>query len=259
MNTRATPIERFRLSKDALADVPPQEVELFLALGHLHNELTLLQKLVIWSFCGEDAAEPHLQAQITQSMILLRYLGATIFEGWQTLQKEFFGRRISKSYEADLTGIARQAYESVKSYNKASNPLKTLRNDFVFHSSGSGIGRGLQHMSDETLDMYLGRSGTNSLFYASEVVLNLSLLGAVDAAARKEKLSELVDAIVDQAGNWLLLIEGIIDVFLRRYPAVQEREVEKFELELGCFDAISIPWFIGPPQNILMLSQDPAR
>ncbi|HVS50632.1 MAG TPA: hypothetical protein VHJ99_17255, partial [Candidatus Dormibacteraeota bacterium] len=80
------------------------------------------------------------------------------------------------------------------------------------------------HMSDETLDMYLGRSVTDSLFYASEAVLNISLLGAADIPSRKEKLNDLIGAIVSQAGNWLLLIQGIIDVFLRRYPAVQERE-----------------------------------
>ena len=247
MDTQINVIKRIRLSKAVLADIPREEVELFLSLGHLHNELALLQKLLLWSFRNE-AIEPDMQGQLTQSMMLLRCLGARLFEGWQTLRKDFFGAKISKYYEPDLAGIALKAYESVKSYNSAPNPLKALRDGFVFHSSGRDIGLGLQHLSDDPLDIYLGPFGTDSLFYASELVLNVSLLGTAEATALKERLNNLVGAIVSQAGDWLLLIQGIVSIFLSRHPSLQEREVEEFALrEPTRFDTITIPWFTSPP------------
>ena len=260
VTSQGTLIKRFRLNRAALKEIPRAELELFLALGHLHNELSLLQRLVVWSFSGQEKApEPHLQAQITQSMIFVRYLGARLFEGWQTLQKEFFGRKISKAYESELAGVARQAYEEVKDYNSRKNPLKALRNGFAFHSSGGDIGRGLEHLSDETLDMYLGKSATESLFYASEMVSTIAILGTAKAADRVSGFDRLVGEIVSQAGHWILLLQGLIDVFLRLYPSAQEKMVEEFELQgLASFDMIQIPWFTRPPDSGVASVPNPA-
>ena len=251
MASESTLIKRFRLSKTALKEVPREEVELFLVLGHLHNELTVLHKLVVWSFSGDwRDVEPHLQAQIAQSMILLRHLAARLFEGWQTLQKGFFGRKFSKHYIDDLAEVALRAYEEVRSYNSRKNPLKSLRDGYAVHSSGKDIGRGLEHLADETLDIYLGRSATDNLFYASEVVLNISILQTSVTTEREKKLDILVGEIVTQAGYWMLLLQGVIDVFLRRYPSVQEEDVQELELqELVDFDMVTIPWFTSPPES----------
>ena len=245
MTSQGTSITRFRLNRAALKQVPREEVELFLTLGHLHNELTLLQRLVIWSFANaENAAEPHLQGQITQTMIFLRYLGARIFEGWQTLRRDFFGPpRLSQIYEADLVDVARQSCESVKSYMSRSNPLKALRNGFAFHSSGEDIGPGLDHLADETLDLYLGTTLTESLFYASEVVLDVAILGTAEFDKREDKLSNLVGEIVDQSTHWIVFIQGLADVFLKRHPSVQDEVLEFNLLELESFEEVHIPWF----------------
>jgi hypothetical protein len=253
LSSKGLGITRFRLTREALKDVPREEAELFLALGHLHNELTLFQRLVVWSLGAEkDTPEPHLQAQLTQTMIFLRYLGARMFEGWQTIGKDYFGRKVSKTYDADLSGVARQAYESIKAYdyNSGENPLKSLRNAFAFHSSGEDIGRGLEHLADETLDFYLGEAYVTSLFYASEVVLNVAILGTAEFDERKKKLAALVEEIVGQAHQWLIFIQGLMDIFLKRYPSVQEMVVENFNLlGLPNFEEVRIPWFTNTAQS----------
>lgn len=253
MSSKGLSITRFRLNREALKDVPREEAELFLALGHLHNELTLFQRLVAWSLgAEEDTPEPHLQAQLTQTMIFLRYLGARMFEGWQTIGKDYFGSKVSKAYDADLSGVARQAYESIKSYdyNSGENPLKSLRNAFAFHSSGEDIGRGLDHLADETLDFYLGDAYVTSLFHASEVVLNVAILGTAEFDARKKKLAALVEEIVGQAHQWLVFIQGLMDIFLKRHPLVHEAVVGSFNLlGLPNFEEVRIPWFTNTTQN----------
>lgn len=246
-------ITRFRLNRVALMDVPREEAQLFLALGHLHNELILFQRLVIWSFgTEENKPEPHLQAQLTQTMIFLRYLGARMFEGWQTIDRDYFKSKISKIYNADLSGVARQAYEVVKGYdyNSGENPLRVLRNSFAFHSSAKAIGRGLEHIADETLDFYLGDTHIDSLFHASEVVLNISILGTAEFDERERRLGELVDEIVGQAREWLLFIQGLMNIFLKRYPSVQEEATGNFNLlGLPDFEEVRIPWFTSTKQN----------
>ncbi len=262
MSSKGLNITRFRLDREALREVPREEVELFLTLGHLHNELALFQRLVIWSFSArEGMPEPHLQAQMTQTMILLRYLGARMFEGWQTIVKDYFGRKISKTYDAELSGLARQAYKSIKSfdYDSGENSLRSLRNAFAFHSSGGDIGRGLEHLADETLDFYLGEVMDASLFHASEVVLNIAMLGSAELDVRKEKLSGLVEEIVGQARQWLIFIQGLMDIFLKRHPSVQEAATGNFDLlGLPNFEEVRVPWFANPIQNIrTALNQGP--
>lgn len=238
---------RYRLVREKLSAVPKHERDLFLALGGVANELILLQKLIIWTPHGR-AEEPFLQAQNTQALVLFRLLGGKLHEAWQLIHKAFFGAKVAREYDGHMGEEAQKALNMIKRYHSSPNVLDQVRNEYAFHFSAPRFGDGLNHKFKDPLSIYIGPQPANSLFYCSELLANVSLIGEKSTGQVAGKFGELIQEASMVVSHWLDFISGYQTLFVRRHRAALEDKPETIRLEqVQSLDMISIPWFIDPP------------
>lgn len=238
-------LQRYCLALDVLAATPPAERDLFLAFGAVANELILLQKLVLWT-PSKARPEPFLQSQITQSMILIRVLGGKLHEAWMLVQRDFFGSKVSSAYDGSLEPEAQAALGFLKKYHSSANILNEVRNEYAFHFSARQFGAGFAHGVDESLPIYLALQPANNLFYCSELLGNVSLIGERPTMETMARFNALVEEVTILAHEWLKFVGGYISLFLARYRSVIEDQPEIIELaDVPSLDAVAIPWFIA--------------
>lgn len=178
-------LKRYRLVREKLAAAPQSERDLFLALGGVANELVLLQKLILWTPHG-SAAEPFLEAQNTQAVILFRLLGGKIHEAWQLIDKAFFKAKVSREYDGEMDPKAQESLMFLKRYHSSANILAQVRNEYAFHFSAPRFGDGLNHKFEDSLPIYIAPESANCLFYCSELVANAPLIAQVVAEGGRQ-------------------------------------------------------------------------
>lgn len=242
---RSLKVTRLRIDKAALLQVDLPERTFFLGAAHLVNELNALHRLLIWSANGLSGSEPQHKAQLALSMRLLRILGATLWEGWQMLEKTFFKSKVSAGYEPELVEASRIDLQELKRYFGRRSLLRTVRNEFGFHYAPELLEEALNKLgTGETLDLYL--ADANNLYFFAEMLANMAMTDAVNEDDLEKGFERIMKEIVEVSG-WLLgFLDGALAVFLGRHSraVIDVKGRQDFELqELPDFDQVTIPWY----------------
>ena len=112
---KAMKIQTYTVSKHALMDMPAKERDFFLLVGHFANEVIFLSKLLIITRYQASEKIPA-KAELTQALFIHRTLAGKLYEGWQMIQKYYFGTSISKDYNELLEKDAQEAIKQLKRY-----------------------------------------------------------------------------------------------------------------------------------------------
>jgi hypothetical protein len=234
-----------RLDRDRLLTLPTPERIFFLALGHVTNEVNAITKILYWAANGPTAIEA--EANGCESLILLQVclLAGKLSEAWQLLQTNFFGNRLSQTYEPRLTGEPADALRRIKAYFSSKNAAHQIRNRFAFHFSPSEVDAMLSGM-DEQVPIYLDReSAPNNLYYLSEALLARALIALVRDDTKVTTLDELAGDLFDVSAWFVTAADGIMDLIIGTHGgelrASEPKEVT-FE-KLRDFRDIILPWF----------------
>ena len=158
-------VRRVTLSKKQMDSIPEPERILFVLLGHLYNESSMLHKLLIFSQPNDGSA---IQQKVHSSLSLLIarvYIGK-LFEGWKMLNKVYFSG-ISKENEPLLEGPAKSALLQLKQYFGKKNLIEHVRNNYSFHYSPAAIAKQMQSYDDSAeFEIFLSEAvGTASIFF----------------------------------------------------------------------------------------------
>src|SRR5258708_3610761 len=91
------PVDLYPVSftKNDLVDAPHDEVLFFLLAGHVHNELHVLLRVLLLSTPADGAPKPLEAAQTVTGHLMMRLLGAKLFEAWELLRYRFQGLLVS--------------------------------------------------------------------------------------------------------------------------------------------------------------------
>lgn len=240
-----------------LLDMPETERNLFLMLGHLANELSMLKKLFLFCSHSESVDKWQSRANNAQALVMARVLIGKLWEGWLLLQKCFFGSKLSQQYDSLLSAEAKESLSSLKRYfNIKDNMIKKLRDNFSFHYSceemTKAFARTTESETDE-LQMYIGDNVGNSLFFASEHIVNQSLLETVlPGKPNEEAMERLVEESTQVAGWFIHVISGCMDVIAERYFLNENGRLEISAIDIGSVQAmneIRVPYFVSAPKN----------
>jgi hypothetical protein len=244
-----TTVHKISLSRPRLARIPSEERNFLFASCHLANELNILQKLALWSIANSSkGASPVEQAQVAQTLFLLRLLAGKIHEGHELLRKSYFGSGLSRTYDTLLCDEARSALASFKRYfHKRSNLVTRIRNAYGFHYSPERVGDALAGLpATESLHCYLADHFSNTLYYFAEVLATTAMLDAVT----ERTMRDLLDNTTTTARHLLTIVEGFLIAFRERFPDVMERGAATMELPLlPEFSKVSIPFFTTDPRS----------
>lgn len=249
---------RIHKSKIKIADlknVPELERALFVMLGHLVNELNVLNKT--FYLCSQFKEEPkwRTHAHTSQALVFARILVGKLYEGWELLRKGYFESQISKRYDEKLNEEAKNGLGKLKQYFGRDNLIKDIRNNFAFHYSVEDAKSVLaRELNEDELIMYLAENNGNTLYYFSEYVVNYALLEAIEKGDPGKALERLISESAKVVSWFNDLAGGIMAHITEEYLLEKDGKLSLEPIELGevpIAEKVEIPYFFTsePPRD----------
>ena len=190
---------KITLPKSKIMAMPPQERAKFLLLGYAANQVAFYSKLAILStnYVSSNDVENTLSA--AQSLMLLRTIAGVLHETWEKIIKaHFISHRDGKKYLDGMDAEGKQSLEKLNKLFGKSGLIAKIRNDFAFHyPKTNDMEAACQLMasdssSDPDWHWYFAKSGWNSFYYLSEIIVMHGVLksaGCDNIATAQERLA----------------------------------------------------------------------
>jgi hypothetical protein len=246
-------IVRTKIRKSLIAQLPEEERTFFFLMGHVGNELNVLQKLFYWCAIYLSDDEIRQKAHVTQALVVAKLLVGKLYEGWALTEKVFFASRLSKVYEPLPMGEGKTGLDHLKRYFGRENLLNKVRNTFAFHYSPADIQTEILLPTDQTCwEIYLAESSANSLYYASEVVAHFSLLEAIDPGNHQKAMDRLIAETMSVAGWFMDFIEGCMICVTEKHFLDGQDALAMEDVDIGetpSLDEVQIPFFVRTPRD----------
>ena len=229
---------RVPVPKALLMAMPEAERTLFLMLGHLANELHMLNALQHGSSgalpdgtSNEGAAEVHKRFQDTQTLLLIRILIGKLNEAWQLLTGNFYGAKLSKTYVPLLSDHGQQCLDELKRYFKRKgNVVHTVRNNFGFHYSPESVAKALPSIpEDETgWEIIYSQRRVNTLYYASEMGSGYALLATICPGGTPQEAMKMLFSETADVTHWMTdFVDECLALFAKTFLYPDRDELEK--------------------------------
>jgi hypothetical protein len=234
---------------EKLARMPEDEQLFFLTLGAMLNDLSMFQKLMLFSSNVETSDTVVRSAQNLQSLNLARFRVCVLWEGWLLLQRHFFGSGVSKKYEPQLGQAARQSLDQLKQYFGSGQGkwMGSVRNQFGYHyPSSMDLAEVLKDLqgSDE-LELYVSEFFGNCIFRTSSTLLYHGVLKATGEATLDQAMDKWLND-TNRVSRWFgdFLGECLL-IVAKTYLGLESDEVEIPQPPR--LDEVVLPYFIDVP------------
>jgi hypothetical protein len=188
---------------------------------HAHNELTFLNRLLLFTQNSTADGELHDHAQSSQMWCVLQILAGKLFETWHMLVD-----RILRAQPADPIIAAlcpdHQASLALRGYfgdrNWKDSAIKLVRDKTAFHYDGLDMGQALNNLAPRENTVHLAEHPANTLYYLGSAVGFRSIFVLIadranPPAGRRfdERLSDGFRIVIDDVkdANWHVRIFGL--------------------------------------------------
>lgn len=242
---------KVEIPKSSLLLIPETERIFFVQTASLLNDLAVLQKCLFFSADTETTNDIVRESQNSQALFFARIQSGKLSEGWQLLQNQFFGSKISKEYEKKLTDLGRCSLQKLKSYFAGDNLLSLIRNEFAFHysrESSERIAEVIRAAPDsEVFHIFLSEGHGNCFYSISQTLVNFAILRSIDSTDHQKAMDQLLREVMTVTGWFLDFLGGCLLIMVKEYLGGQFLEVEIPEPpEL---DKVRLPYFVrGEPK-----------
>ena len=238
---------RFCIERKLLDAAPENERALFLMLGHFSNQSAILGKWVAWCGPVDGLSELESKGRVAQAMMVITLLAAKLNEGWELLQKQFFGSGVSKEYAAKLEIGAQGALKELGRYFGKENVIRTCRDEYAFHYDPNAVKAHYTTLpAGEETDFYLCEFSGCNLFHVAEMAASHALLEELGKGDRRAGMELLIDETLKVLTWFQVFIASFATVFLDRIGAPDGTPNEMSGLP--AFDNVSVPFLSeGPP------------
>jgi len=231
------------ISQLQLVRIPEPERVFLILLGHLHNELTILHKLLIYSYSDNDL-DVQRKAHTCHALTIARIYIGKLFEGWQMLQKDFFRSTLSKAYEPLLPDQTRLSLKNLKDYFGRQNLIYDIRNKFSFHYSSDEVKKEMDLLKQNEYQFFISEEIANCLFYASEEIISGAMLGKINSENRQAAMDKFMKELLE-VSEWFLDFTGHCVVsILSKYFSPVDFEQKEILFDAPGIHKISIPFFV---------------
>ncbi len=210
-------VYEIKITKNQLQSLPEAERILVLQFGHVCNELSFLNKLLLMvSDTKTDGLEKN--AMGAQAMIVIRLYIGKVFEAWRMLKRDYFGSQLSKSLDTKLGQEGQNSLAALKTYFGRKNLLSTIRNDFSFHYWAKHLPKAMNAFDDSReFQLILGSGYANTLHKFSEEFVTVAMLEASGKSEPQAAMDKVVGDLVFVGGKMIdFLGHGLAAVFENR-------------------------------------------
>ncbi len=190
-----------KITKAELQTLTDFERTLVLQFGHVCNELTFLNKLLI-VVNGANALGLEKTAMDMQTMIVIRLYVGKLFEAWQMLERDYLSNPLSRSLDIEPRGAA--SLEAMKVYFGRKNLLCGLRNNFSFHYSSKHLSKAMDSFDDSReFQLFCGQTYANTLHSYSEEFVTVSMLEASGEKTLQLAMNKIGEDLVSIGGKMI--------------------------------------------------------
>lgn len=236
---------KVEIPKSKLDMIPEKEVVFFVQCGNMLNDISMLQKLSIFSMNFDKPTDTERTAQILQTMGLLRLQAGKLKEGWELLQNHFFAAKVSKQYDPLFNEKEQKALKSLTTYFGRPNIIFQIRKEFAFHyPSKDTIVKALKAMPDSVVfEVFMSEHFANCVFSLSNTLTTLSILSSTKCSDGQRAMNKWVKEIPQVSRCFGEFLGGCLRVFAQRHSAgFKSSEVEI--PEPPDVNEVTLPYFI---------------
>lgn len=210
-------VYEIKITKAQLQSLPEAERILVLQFGHVCNELSFLNKLLLL-VSDTETKGLEKKAMATQAMIVARLYIGKVFEAWRMIQRDYFGSQLSKTLDAELDEEGKKSLEALKTYFGRNNLLSSIRNDFSFHYWAEHLPKTMSAFDDSReFQLILGGAYANTLHKFSEEFVTVAMLEATGGSDAQAAIDRVIGDLVSVGGKMIdFLGHGLAAVFQNR-------------------------------------------
>jgi len=241
---------KVEIPKSKLLLIPENERILFVQMGSLLNDLAVLQKSMYFSADTRTTNDIVRVAQTSQALFFARVQAGKLSEGWQLLQKQFFGAKLSEEYEKKLTPLGMTSLKNLKQYFACRNLISLVRNEFASHyslDSSEKIKKVIDMAPDsEVFEVFLSEGHCNCFYSISQVLTNFAILKSINNQDHQIAMDKLLKEIVKVTRWFLDFVGDCLLIIARRHLGLKSSEVEI--PEPPSINEVILPYFVkGDP------------
>lgn len=246
-------LQRLKLTRPELERMPDNERTFLLLAGHLQNELVALNKIFGWCISPAES-DTRIEAIVngSQGFMIAKLLAGKLNEGWQLVQKAYFGSKLSLELAPFLAESTCQELTDLKVYFSKSNLIYSVRNTFSFHYSADEIAKHWQEAALEPdFDFYIGNEYGNTFHQASEMAVSFAVLKSINSESLAAALETFLTEVQDVTSLFNGFLSGVMIVLLERClgPKLSSLGVEDEVRPNKRLEEIGIPFFYVPPSE----------
>jgi hypothetical protein len=221
----------------------------FVGCMHAHNELTILNRLLMFTMNDTGGGELHDSAQSVQMWCMLQLLAAKLFETWVMLRERFLKSnppdvvpRLEPAHQTSLNWLI-DYFGSGQPFNDSA--LKIIRDKTAFHYDTLNLTEAADNLAVGENSLYLAQHPANSLYYlGSALVFRTAFAMIADRADRcaigshEERVHNGTKIALDDAAkaNWHMhaVLYGLIALLMDDVRAAGFRRAAGSHQRAGC-------------------------
>ena len=144
-------------------------------LMHAHNELTVLNRFMMFSVKETGQGELHDSAFTVQMWSILQLLAGKLFETWKMVCDRFMKSVPKSGILLNLDVEHKKSLDYLTDYfgerAEKSNALKFIRDKTAFHYDKLDLGGATQNLEEAESVIYLAQHPANCLYYLGSVLV----------------------------------------------------------------------------------------
>lgn len=229
----------------------PHEQQLMVLAGHISNEVSVVQKILVACMNYRGQAEASRDAYPTQNLIVAKVLAGKLVEGWKAIKAAYYGSQLSREVDPLLIEDAKLARDELRKYFGSKNLLTRVRNSAAFHYSGDGIAVQVARLPDDTpLRIYVAEETGNSLYFFAEQPMFMQAFAESGERTMQQHFDDFLRDGRTIARAMATFLQGLLIVLWERM-APDEMLVEQ-ELPAGDYGSLHetrIPFFLAKGEH----------
>jgi hypothetical protein len=202
-------INLLKVATDKLTHLSNDEKVFFLYMGHLRNELTMLQSILNLSSSYDPKNDYLSVINGSMSQLTVRLLAGKLSEGWQYLQSSYFPTKIALNIEPNLQPDSIAALNKLKKYFKGKNLIHKIRNNFAFHYSTKNNSKVINKLDNAEDWQVVFRDQQIPFFISAEQIISETMYEEVNSDPDKA-LEEFFKEVFDVTQDFKLFCDGCL-------------------------------------------------
>lgn len=247
-------IHKARLPKQHLARLPEADRGLFLLLGHISNEINVLQKLMLVLRRDDPPSRVVDIVEAGQVMIIMRLLIGKLHEAYRVFNERVQGdAAIRDRYRIRGNWSGSDLLNRLNARFKGGSVLTRIRHKIALHYVDEDhlLEASFQSLAEnEPWELYLSDTAANSFYYASELVAMKAAIDLVEVgqAVNEEPERTKLDALFNETlavANIIVKLSQILMIEILKNLTANDLMMELVEIgDVPRLSDIQLPFFV---------------